>query len=231
LFPLYGLFIAFILYPLKFCWRRYQFWQWQHRIQLNKHLTTLETISRPINGFELSRQARESNDAYEYVYGEIESKSFIALLSLTQPNSSTVFYDLGSGTGKTVLACAMVFDVKKSCGVELFPILDQAAKQQLAQLQCLPDYHDSAQKIVLVCDNFLTVNLADATVIFISATGLFGDTWTQLNHCLAQLSHCPIIITTTKKLLSSQFKLLHQTRVQMSWGVVNAYIQRSLIDS
>ncbi|MEI6094355.1 MAG: methyltransferase [Gammaproteobacteria bacterium] len=228
---LYNLFIQLILAPIKFGLRRYHIRQWENRIQLKKHLTTLDTISCPINGFELSRQAREHTNAYEYVYGEINSKSLIALLSLTHPDSSTVFYDLGSGTGKAVLACAMVFDVKKSCGIELFPILDGAAKQQLAQLQCIPEYQENAQKITFVCDNFLTANLADATVIFVAATGLFGDTWEQLNQRLEQLSHNPIIITTTKKLLSPQFKVLHQTRVQMSWGIVNAYIQHSLIDS
>lgn len=228
---LVSLFIQLIFAPINSVRRRYHIRQWEKRIQLKKHLTTLDTISRPINGFELSRQAREHTDAYEYVYGEINSKSLIALLSLTNPHSSTVFYDLGSGTGKTVLACAMVFDVKKACGVEVFPTLDQAAKQQLAQLECNPDYQENVQKVVFVCDSFLNINLADATVIFIAATGLFGDTWEQLNHRLEQLSHCPIIITTTKKLLSPQFKVLHQTRVQMSWGIVNAYIQRSLIDS
>ena len=72
---LYNLFIQLILAPIKFGLRRYHIRQWENRIQLKKHLTTLDTISRPINGFELSRQAREHTDAYEYVYGEINSKS------------------------------------------------------------------------------------------------------------------------------------------------------------
>jgi len=227
----FGLFLLLLSLTGRVIWRRYYIRRWENRMQLPKHLAMLDTISQSINGFELSRQAREHNDAYEYVYGEIESKSLIALLSLTQPNSSTVFYDLGSGTGKAVLACAMVFDVKKACGIEIFPILDQAAKQQLAQLECLPEYQASAKKMVFFCDSFLNAYLEDATIIFIAATGLFGETWEKLNHRLEKLRHRPLIITTTKKLQSPQFTVLHQTRVQMSWGIVDAYIQHSLIDS
>ena len=67
--------------------------------------------------------ARQKQDAIEYVYGEIEFLPFIALLSLDKPDSKTVFYDLGSGIGKAVLACAMVYPVHKSVGVELLPEL------------------------------------------------------------------------------------------------------------
>ncbi len=215
-----------MLCSLKPGWKRYTQWQWQRRLRVNHHVATLSTISHSINGFSLSRSARTETDACEYVYGEIDSTSWIALLSLTHPNPNTIFYDLGSGTGKTVLACAMVFDVKKSCGIELFPILHHAALDQLAHLKAHPDYQICAQNIEFICGDFLVANLADATLIFLSATGLFGDLWLQINQHLEQLTQRPLIITTTKRLISPKFQLRHQTRVQMSWGVVNAYIQQ-----
>ncbi len=222
------LILLLTLGALKALWKYYRTLRWGQRLKLKKHFATLDKISHKVNGFMLSKQAREHNDACEYVYGEIDNKSLIALLSLTHPDTSTVFYDLGSGTGKTVLACAMVFDVQKSCGIELFPNLNAAANQQLAQLQSFPEYASIAQKILFKCDSFLNSNLADATVIFISATGLFGETWVQLNQHLEQLTHYPIIITTSKKLISPRFKVLHKTEVLMSWGVVNAYIQHCI---
>lgn len=220
-----------ILCSIKPWWRAYRYRQWKKHLNLQQHLKTLDTISASIDGFALSRIARQHNDAYDYVYGEIEPQSFIALLSLTQPNGNTVFYDLGSGTGKAVLACAMVYPVKQACGIEVFPVLDHAANQQLAALNQIANYQTRAESIRFMCENFLDSSLSDATLIFISATGLFGDTWEQLNHKLEQLKQPPIIITTSKKLLSPHFRILHKTRVQMSWGVVNAYIQRYIIDS
>lgn len=221
--------LILLLFSIKPCWRRYTIWRWQTGIQLKKHLKNLDTVSANVNGFALSRSERQDNDAFEYVYGEIDPTSLLALLSLTRPNASTVFYDLGSGSGKAVLACAMAFNIKKAYGIELFSTLDHAAKQQLSQLSLLPDYPKISQKIEFVCGNFLDTNLADATLIFISATALFGDTWIRLNQQLEQLTQKPIIITTTKKLSSPRFSIRHQTQVRMSWGCVTAYIQQ--IDS
>ena len=222
----YSLTFILLVYSIQFCKHRYQIWAWKNKLQLKKHLSVLNQITAPINGFDISKQARQQTDAYEYVYGEVDPLSFIALLSLMHPNSATVFYDLGSGTGKAVFACAMVFEIKKSCGVEVFPLLDQAAKQQLTHISMLPDYQSLHNKIDFICADFLDVGLEDATIIYISATGLFGETWLKLNQRLETLSQHPIIITTTKKLLSPKFKLLHQTRIQMTWGIVDAYIQK-----
>lgn len=221
--------ISIVLFCLlKSTWRRYTLWRWKSRLHLNDHLRALDHISASTNGFQLSRESRIDSDAFEYVYGEIDSSSLVALLSLTQPNPSTVFYDLGSGVGKAVLMCAMTFNVKKACGIELFPLLHQAAQQQLESLNTNPVYYHTAKKIEFICGDFLYIDFSDATVIFISATGLFGDTWIALNQHLEQLPGAPLIITTTKKLLSPKFKLHHTTRVQMSWGVVNAYIQQGI---
>jgi hypothetical protein len=225
LFLLISSVFILILFSSKTWWHSYQNWQWQHQLKLKHHLKNLQCISAPFDGFELSKQARQDNDAYEYVYGEIEPKSLIALISLAQPDLNTVFYDLGSGTGKAVFACAMVFDIKKSCGIELFPPLQHAAHQQLEHLNSLSEYQQHTKKITFICDNFLNICLADATLIFVSATGLFGETWIKLNHNFEQLQSNPIIITTSKKLQSPQFKVVRTTKVQMSWGVVKAYIQ------
>lgn len=83
----------------------------------------------------------------EYSYGEIEFFSFIALLSLINPNENTVFYDLGSGTGKAVIACGMVFPVQKSIGIELFPELYLHSCQQVEQLAAIKQYDTQAQKL------------------------------------------------------------------------------------
>ena len=220
------LLMVFILFMVLAPYRqRFRIWRWQKHIGLDKHLTVLHTVSAECNGFQLSREARAESDALEYVYGEITPKAFVALLTLVKPNGSTVFYDLGSGTGKAVLACAMLFDVKKSCGIELFPNLDQAAKQQLQHLKKLVNYQHAADKITFICGNYLHTCFDDATLIFISATALFGETWAQLNQRLERLPPTTLVITTTKPLLSQQFTLLQQTRAEMSWGIVNVYIQ------
>ncbi|HVT62026.1 MAG TPA: hypothetical protein VHD33_00865 [Legionellaceae bacterium] len=220
-------FAIFLLLPFfGWLWPKFKLWRWKQRLHLKQHLSFLDALSAPYNGFQLSKLARQRGDAFEYVYGEIDNMSFVALLSLIRPHTDTIFYDLGSGTGKTVLLCAMVFPIKKACGIELFPELHQAAEQQRQKLEASPNYKCVAKKIDFLQGNFLECYFSDATVIFISATALFGDTWLQLNKRLENLSDNPIIITTSKRLLSPKFQLKHHTRVQMSWGVVDAYIQQ-----
>lgn len=202
--------------------------RWYSTLALDKHLTNHQMLFQDIDGFALSRQARISGDAIEYTYGEIDFVPFIALLSLAKPNKNTVFYDLGSGTGKAVLACAMVFNVRKSCGIELFNLLHQAALKQRNSLQQLANYYSAANALHFINADFLHVNFSDATVVFMNATAFFGETWIAAQQCLHQLRPGTLVITTSKRLSLSMFKLIKSTTVQMSWGPVRAYIQQRI---
>lgn len=173
----------------------------------------------------LSQQARKTQDAFDYVYGEINFLSFVALLSLAKPDNTTVFYDLGSGVGKAVLACAMVYSVRKSVGVELFPQLHSAACKQAEQLACIENYNKQAKCVEFILGDFLQVNLDDATMIFINSTALVNPTWSTLCLRLEHLPHLTTVITTSKPLSSTKFEVLIETQVEMSWGVVLAFIQ------
>ncbi|MCX7117868.1 MAG: hypothetical protein NTW94_08245 [Legionellales bacterium] len=204
--------------------------RWFNELNLDKHHATFLQLVRDINGFALSRQARNLHDAMEYTYGEIDFIPFIALLYLTKPNANTVFYDLGSGVGKAVLACALVFDVKKSCGIELFENLHHAALLQHHRLQQTSQDHGKSQRIHFIHANFLSADFSDATLIFINATALFGETWHALNERLAKVNPGTLVISTSKKLISDDFLLQHTTRVAMSWGIVHAYIQQRKIN-
>lgn len=200
--------------------------RWYHTLSLKEHHTHFHRLYDDLNGFILSKAARKERDAMEYTYGEIDFIAFIALIHSTKPTSETIFYDLGSGIGKAVLACAMVFNVKKSCGIELFDLLHQAALNQQQQLQLLPAYQNKATRICFIQGNFLEIDFSDATLIFINSTAFFGETWELLNQRLEQLNEEVIIITTTKKLISSQFQIIKILKVQMSWGIVTAYIHQ-----
>lgn len=204
--------------------RQLKIYRWRSALALDKHHRIYQQIIYGIDGFKLSRLARTKIDAMEYVYGEIEFLPFIALLSLTKPNENTVFYDLGSGSGKAVIAMAIVFPVKKSCGVELFAELYAAGIEQQRRLARVPDYETAATRIDFIHDNFINTNIHDATLIYINATGFFGDIWNVLNRKLEEISTCLTVITTSKPLKSQAFTLQKITAVQMSWGVVKAYI-------
>lgn len=198
--------------------------RWQKILNLQDHQHVFQQLYQPIDGFILSNLARQKQNAIEYTYGEIEFLPFIALLSLVKPDRETVFYDLGSGIGKAVIACAMVYPVLKSVGVELLPELYLGALDQAKKLATNLDYAEKTKKIEFVLGNFLEVDLKEATLIFINSTTIFGSVWESLCILLDNLPQLNHVITTSKTLMSTHFLVTNHTKIEMSWGIVEAYI-------
>lgn len=199
--------------------------RWLKDLKINKHLTAYLQLYTNVDGFSLSKQARMEHDSLEYVYGEINFISFIALLSLCHPDVDTVFYDLGSGVGRAVIACAMVFNVKQSCGIEILPLLHECAVNMQQKLALNADYKNQASHIIFTLGNFLDYFFTDASLIFINSTAFFGNSWRNISQHLEQVKHGTIIISTSKALYSNGFKIFKTTQVEMSWGVVTAFLQ------
>ncbi|WP_157737801.1 methyltransferase [Legionella waltersii] len=214
-------FIAIYSVPIK---NRHRISRWKSKLQLDKHAPIFESIFSEVNGFQLSQISKQNCNAIDYIYGEIEFLPFISLLSLVKPNTDTVFYDLGSGTGKAVIACAMVFPIKRAVGIELFPLLHEASWDRTAKLEVIDGYQCIQDKISFIQGNFLDINISDATLVFINASTLIGNSWNSLIKRLESTSSINTVITTTKPLKSGVFTMVNATCVEMSWGVVNAYI-------
>lgn len=206
--------------------RRRRVYRWRKRLQLNLHQADFNLLYSDVDGFALSKQARAQQDSMEYVYGEIEFESFIALLSICPITPQTVFYDLGSGVGKAVIACAMVFNLQAYRGIELFEELHQVAKRRAALLQKIPRYQDKALHIAFKQGDIWQEPFSDATLIFVNATAFFGERWTQLSHHIGQVKPGSLVISTSKALDSDLFEPISEKPLRMSWGVVKAYIQR-----
>ncbi len=197
---------------------------WKNQFHIDAHELVFEKLYQHVNGYRLSKQARTLQDAPEYTYGEIEFESFLALLSLIKPTEETTFYDLGCGTGKAVIAASMVYDLKKAVGVELFEGLYLKAVQQQKKLAKISGYQGKAERIQWIHANFLDVNFSDATLIFINSTAFSPETWQILERHLAQTAIGSTIMTMSKKLISPEFVIIHQTSMNMSWGPATVYI-------
>ncbi|KTC76994.1 hypothetical protein [Legionella brunensis] len=204
---------------------------WRRALSLDKHSAIFQKLYGHIDGFTLSRIARMKSDAMKYIYGEIDFESFIALLSLCNPNAATIFYDLGSGTGKAVIACALVFDIQKSCGIEILPALHQCAQMQQKQLRQSAGYQEKAERITFILGDLLETDFRNASIVFINATAFFGEYWFAISRHMEQLKPGAIVISTSKALLSNRFIISKTTAVTMSWGIVNAYIQERQPDN
>lgn len=200
--------------------------RWKKNHNLVAHEAAFNALYAEVDGFRLSKTARSTYDAPEYLYGEIEFTAFIALLSLCHLTPETRFCDLGSGIGKAVLACAMVYGVERSTGVEMFSALHNTAKERVAILGQDPAYLKKATSITFIEGDFLNHDLQAYTVIFIQATAFFGEYWHKISHALENVLPGTLIISVGKAIKSNQFTPLHITHLPMSWGTVAAHIQQ-----
>ena len=77
-------------------------------------------------------------------------------------NADTVFYDLGSGTGKIVYHIGLLHGVKKSCGIEF------SKNRHNNSIKTLEKYN--YENIIFINDNILNVDFSDATIIYLDNT-------------------------------------------------------------
>lgn len=202
---------------------------WRKLLAIDQRKRVFNTLFSKVNGFMLSHESRQiHHNEMAFVYGEIEFEPFIALLSMCQINQYSVFYDLGCGTGKAVIACEIVYNVRKSCGIELLPLLYEAATQLQQTLLDIPEYYSQARRIHFRLGNICDADILDATHVFINSTGFFGDLWKTISRQVETVKKGTIIVTTSKKLASPCFEIQKITPIEMSWGVVDAYIQRRI---
>lgn len=204
------------------------------QFQVNEQI--FNTLFHGIDASSISRaeRTRLKIDSDEFVYGEIEFPSFIAILESIEPKPYEHFYDLGCGTGKAVFAAALCYDFDKTCGIELLPGLYNIANRQIENLKRIiavhgpkfaASYQNKINNISFINDDILNCDLTDADIIFINATCFNPTTWVAIVQKLLQLKVGTRVIMTTKRLENNAFRTLYNSQYLMSWGMnsVNAY--------
>lgn len=81
-------------------------------------------------GKTLSKEERDRKNLTQeksLIYGEVEFNSFYRVLRKINAEPGTIFYDLGSGTGKAVFAARLTQDFSKCIGIEILQSLHQQA--------------------------------------------------------------------------------------------------------
>ncbi len=202
--------------------------------QLNEQI--FNTLYQGIDSSNVSRAERNrlKIDSDEFVYGEIEFPSFIAILESVEPKKYEHFYDLGCGSGKAIFAAALCYDFDKVCGIELLPGLYNIANRQIANLkrivalhgpQFAQTYQDKIDAIHFINDDILNCDFSDADIIFINATCFNPTTWVAIVQKFLTLKVGTRIIMTTKKMENAAFRTIYNSQYLMSWGMnsVNAY--------
>ncbi|GMI23773.1 hypothetical protein TeGR_g7918 [Tetraparma gracilis] len=194
------------------------------------------------HGKVLSRteRKREGYISPTLTYGEIRFDTFEELFNLLReknllPSEGGTFVDVGCGIGKPVFAAALLHDFQKCTGIEILEDCYRCAVETLA-------FWTSDIKPLLNEDRVLPENLKfsflnnDATlvdwsgadVVFMNSTMFNMALMLKLSVQCRALREGAIIVTTTRKIVGRQFELVHEEKMEESWGEAQVYVFRRL---
>lgn len=150
-----------------------------------------------------------------FTYGEILPRKFLDILDLVDFGPDSIFYDLGSGSGKAVLVTSLYKNPKKAIGIEYIPDLVELSRKILEKLE---NYLGYKLNVEFVNNDIKNCDFSDGNVIFFHATCAKEDLMKDFLEKTLKLKKGSKIIIVTKRLESSHLRLLYTNLHQFSWG-------------
>jgi len=168
-------------------------------------------------------------------YGEIVGESLEQVLSAVPEAARGVFYDLGSGSGRTLLLAALISGFGRVVGVELLEELHTMAQAAVARFdrdhreQLVSPQRDV--RIELRLGDLREVDLGDADVVYVHCTCFQTDLMRDLARQVeATLRPGAYVLTTTKMISAPSLDFVKAMSAEMDWGPTSMFISRRRSD-
>jgi SAM-dependent methyltransferase len=178
---------------------------------------------------ETSKAARSAMNNIEtsLVYGEVLPHSFfldvLQSIDIKEGGRRSVFYDLGSGSGRAVFTARLTHDFERCVGIELLPELWELSKGVQKKYDQYFRKDLRHQSVEFVLGDFLKNDdwTYDGTVIFAHSTCFSESMLLELCEKAERLKSGSYFITTRSTGMSESkcFKELLYQRVQFEWGM------------
>lgn len=181
------------------------------------HRQILNRIYKDICGFEISKtdEARVKKSSGSPLYGEINHGSIKSLLEYLDLSKRDVFYDLGSGIGKVVIAVALLSSVKKAVGIELSKTRHKDALEALENASIwAPSINN---RCLFLNADLMTADLSSATVIYTCSTAFSIAFMKKVIKRLAILPQDFRLVSLQELPENKHFVLEDILRLDMSW--------------
>lgn len=214
-----------LLFILFAPWLKKRFHEWQRHRKYSAIIQQIHALYQDTDPYLLSLQTRKQDSSLPNgAYGEISLCALLDLLKEIDFSPNDIFYDLGSGIGKTLLAVKLCYPTLNVQGIEIIPSLHHAALEKYQEF--LTEKKSKAEDFAIKhhLDNFLEYNFSDANIIFINATGYTTVEIEALLPKLLNLAPSTKIIVTSKTLPAPAFEKTYQGMEKMSWGLTSTYI-------
>jgi hypothetical protein len=182
-----------------------------------------------INGYTVSNKARADAGINEgLLYGEIPFETWKAIVMKVNPKHDAVFFDLGSGTGRVVMQSHLLFNFKKSIGVELLAGLHDKAcdvtEKFVEEIEPQIRTEIGDRELHLLNESFFDVDLSEADLILLNHPLKDRELFLKLEEkFLTELKPGTKIISIIRALANQRFKSLGSEKYSFSWGESTAY--------
>jgi hypothetical protein len=180
-------------------------------------------------GGSISQEERNVKELHgsEYTYGEIEVLYFIDLLKTVYTKKGGVFWDLGSGAGKALIAAALGYNsFDKICGVEQLEGLYTVSIEIINKF-CAKSNIDKSLFSVVKGD-MRTIDWSNADVIYASSICFPDDLIKELAEKGKSLKKGTIILSLKAWHLKTEYKVVNNIQLKMTWGKTGLYIIEKL---
>lgn len=158
-----------------------------------------------------------------FTYGEIDWFSFASLLERAAPQRGDVFIDVGSGSGRALIAAALLHGhrFRQCIGIELLPGLHHLARESVARYARMIENIEASDSgtikrrypaVRAVQADLLSYDWSDGDVVFANSTCFSEELMEQLTEKAERLKSGARLITLTKGVESDAFELLSRQR-------------------
>lgn len=174
-----------------------------------------------------------------YTYGEVDFLSLAETFELIKTRHGPIrpggtFYDLGSGSGKGVVAAALIHDFDKCKGIEILESLYDISSQlflayqqvRLHLVYSFPDLWDRLPDIEFTFGDMFDQDWTDASFIFINSTCFDAKMMEAISS--REVNPGAWAVSLTKPLKSPNWQIKQSLRKPMSWGEATIFIHERL---
>lgn len=182
-----------------------------------------------IDGYSVSHEARKDlEDKNDLLYGELSAETWRDIVERADPKKDGVFLDAGSGTGRVVILSHLLYDFKKTIGVELLQGLhnkacevkenfDRDVKPQVLD-------HVANRELEFFCKNIFDTDFREVDFVFMNHPFKDRELFDLLEEkLLKELKPKSKIVTIIRALKNPAFKQLGNKKYNFSWGESTAY--------
>ena len=162
-----------------------------------------------------------------HIYGEVLYPTLSDIFSILRKRNllsgGEVFYDLGSGIGKAVIAASLLHNFSKCCGIELVRSLFEISvklKENYEKTRFRLD--GGGTSVEFFNADILEFDWSDCDVFFINSTCFDEDFMRTVGEKASRKG--TIGISTSKRMDKRKWSLLEMIKKPMSWGNASVFI-------